>query len=407
MWSRIVPFVAASVARVSTASVLAVTDVGLYCRLLEVGLRDLQFQPVLEDVKVSTVVHVPMMGFIDVAATRAEVGSVRVTKCEATVDDKGMFNLGIGEMSLELRQMDWQYQQRSWPEVSDGGRANANTTISFNVTVDMERDIRELFALKLGGVDLDLGAQNHTWVSTAIAKVTHFTRPLISEAAQLIVKKALDNNLAIIHEKGGCAFLENALSALNMMNFSFISYQPLSTHVPVMGDVNISVNSTSIVPPTTMQCHHVSFTGTAMTAHVEGVAFSAGFVWAYQKINSTFWHNQGSALTNVTAGTLLHIDLIHPDQTSIELDVPTLKLKLHADADDWMYEALGTVMVPLVREALQLFGGKVLSYHVAQCLADPKCPNLHPAPSPNTSNASSTTRTPSIAAAAPANVVIV
>merc|ERR1711972_557629 len=106
------------------------------------------------------------------------------------------------------------------------------------------------------------------------------------------------------------------------------------------------------------------------------VPLSAGFKWAYQKLGSTFWHNQGTGSTAVVAGTLLHIDLLKPSDTSIKMELPTLKLELQADADTWMYDALTSVMVPLVRESLQLFGGKLVAHYVAKCLADPKCPHL-------------------------------
>lgn len=314
--------------------------------------------------------------------------------------------------------MDWEYLQRSWPQVQDNGSATVNTTVSFNVSIDMIREVRDVFALRLGQVDLELGARRHTWVSKAIEEMTSFGRPLVSQAVQLLAKQALDNNLDIVQKKGGCAFLENALGALDMLQFAFISYEPLSTHVPAIGDVNISVNSTSIVPPSTMRCKHVAFNGTTLTAHIQDVSFSAGFKWAYQKINSSFWHNEGSALTNVTAGTMLHINLMEPKETSIQLDVPVLKLKLHADADDWMYEALGAVMVPLVREALQLFGGRLLSREVAKCLADPDCPNFHAAhvnPSGSTAttsttgstNTTNTTSTTTSTTVDPASIVVV
>lgn len=404
-----------------TAAVLAgaspeqVTDVPLYCRLLQVGLEDAELQPVLEDVKVSTVAHIPLFGDIDAVTTHVEVGAVRTRHCAASVDDQGVFNVGIRELGVEIPRMDWQYFQRDWPQVQDVGSATANTTVSFNVSIDMNREVREVFALNLGQVDLQLGAQRHTWVSKAIEEFTSFGRPLVSGAVQFLAKKALDNNLEIVQRKGGCAFLEHALEALDMLQFAFISYEPLSTHVPALGDVNISVNSTSIIPPSTMQCQHVGFNGTTLTAHIEGVSFSAGFNWSYQKVGSSFWHNEGSALTNVTAGTLLHINLMEPKETRIQLDVPTLKLKLHADADDWMYEALGAVMVPLVRESLQLFGGRVLSREVASCLADPDCPNFHavhvdPFGSTGTTSTTSTTNTTGTTTSTtvdPASIVVV
>lgn len=146
--------------------------------------------------------------------------------------------------------------------------------------------------------------------------------------------------------------------------------------MPLVGDVNISVNSTYIKPPTSMGCEHVGFNGSLLTARVHGVPFSAGFECAYQKLGSSFWHNKGTGITDVVAGTLLHINLLRPSETQIQVELPTLKVELQAAADAWMYKALTHVMVPLVRDSLQLFGGKLLAHYVAKCLADPKCPHL-------------------------------
>merc|ERR1711963_176624 len=88
----------------------------------------------------------------------------------------------------------------------------------------------------------------------------------------------------------------------------------------------------------------------------------------------------GNGSTEVVAGTLLHIDLLKSSETRIKVELPTLKLELQAAADAWMYKALTHVMVPLVRESLQLFGGRILAHHVAKCLADPKCPHLRGEP---------------------------
>lgn len=357
-----------------------VTDVPLYCRLLQVGLVDTEFQPLVEDLKLSTVFRHPLLGKFDVTATRVEVGAVRVTHCTASADDQGRFTLGIGELGLELRRVDWQFVQRMWPRLVDGGRAIANATVSFDVLVDMEHDVRDLFALNISQIDVSLRPQNKTWIANSMEKWAGFRRPLVSATFERLAKKALDNSLAIIRKQGGCAFLEHALEWLDMVKFGFISYEPFPTHVPLLGDVNISVNSTSITPPIWMDCQHVAFNGTTLTARIEGAAFSASFTWAYQKVGYPLWLNQGSALANIMAGTELHIDLMKPKETQIHIDVPTLNLRLHADADNWMYQALDAVMVPLVREALQLFSGRVLSRQIAKCLADPSCPNLHAGP---------------------------
>merc|ERR1712072_1453590 len=105
----------------------------------------------------------------------------------------------------------------------------------------------------------------------------------------------------------------------------FTSYEPFTRHVPVIGDVSISVN----------------------------------FVWAYAKSGSSFWHNKGNGSAAVVGGTLLYIDVIEPSKTTIKVDLPELNVQLKADSDAWMYRALSKAMIPLVRESLQLFGGQL------------------------------------------------
>jgi hypothetical protein len=373
---RVAPALLAVAAAGTSAVVAAVTEVPIYCRLLQVGLEAAQFHPILEDLNISAVAEVPALGSIDVSASHLEIEAVKLVDCGASVDESGRFTLGISHMDVGLKQLEWQYAQRSFPHAADQGVARANTSISFDVSIDMATDSHEVFGLNIGKMDLQLGAQHHKWLSAALEKLTKFMRPLLSVAVEHATRKALRESLAIVRKQGGCAFLQGSLADLDLAKLQFTSYEPFKTHVPMVGDVNISVNSTYIKPPTSMHCEHVGFNGSMLTASVEEVPFSAGFQWAYQKPGSSFWHNQGTGSTAVVAGTLLHIDLLKPGDTRIKMELPTLNLELQADADAWMYKALTHVMVPLLRDSLQLFGGKLVAHHVAKCLADPKCPHL-------------------------------
>jgi len=371
---------AAAAAGASAAVAVEVREVPIYCRLLQVGLEAAQFQPILEDLNLSAVAEVPALGSVDVSSSHLEIGAVRLVSCGASVDEAGRFSVGISQLDVELKQLEWQYSQRSFPHAADEGVASANTSISFNVSIDMATDDHEVFGFKLGQIDLHLGAKHHTWLSAALEKLTKFTRPLLSVAVEHAARKSLDESLAVVRKQGGCAFLQGSLADLDLVKLQFTSYEPIETHVPLVGDVNVSVNSTYIKPPTSMHCEHVGFNGSLVTARVEEVPFSAGFAWAYQKPGSSFWHNQGTGMTDVVAGTLLHIDLLKPSETRIQVELPTLKVELQADADAWLYNALTDVMVPLLRGSLQLFGGELLAHHVSKCLADPKCPHLRGEP---------------------------
>jgi len=305
-----------------------------------------------------------------------EIGAVRVVSCGASVDEKGQFNVGVSQLDVELKQLQWRYTQGSFPHAADEGMATANTTASFNVTIDMAAGRHNVLKLRLGQIGLHLGAKHHSWLSAAIDKLTNFMVPLVSEAVHLAAKAALDESTALIHKEGACAFVNDALASGDLVKLRFTSYEPIETHIPVVGDVNISVNSTAVTPPTSMRCEQLAFNGTVLSARIEDVSFGASFVWGYQKLHSTFWHNEGTGSANIVAGASLHIDLMKPSGTSMKVKLPTLQLKLHADADDWMYGALSSVMSPLVRESAQLLGGHLLAHFIARCIADPSCPKL-------------------------------
>jgi hypothetical protein len=235
-----------------------------------------------------------------------------------------------------------------------------------------------VLGMKIEALEVHLGAQHHRWLTGALEKLANFLRPLVSQVVHLTAQEALNGVMSDIYKEGACAFATGALQDLDLARFQFTSYDPFKIHVPAIGDVNISVNSTSVVPPPSMQCQKMSFNGTALAAHIEDVAFSTSFVWAYQKPGSFFWHNNGSGSVAVVAGSVLEVDTLQPSKTKIRMDLPTLKVQLHADSDAWMYDALTATLTPLIREAMQLFGGRVLAHFVARCLADPSCPRVRP-----------------------------
>lgn len=305
--------------------------------------------------------------------------------CEASAGSQGLLHIAVAEMDVDLARLDWQYRQQRWPHEADQGVASANTSLSFNVSVDMVKGVHELFNLKLSKVDLDMGSVHHAWLIKEIEKFTKFMLPLVSKVVQREAGKALDTMLSIVHEKGACALIEGSLSELDLVKLQFTSYEPFETKVPMLGHVSLSVNSTEISPPTSMSCRQVNFSGTALTVHVQQVPFSAGFLWAYRKLSAknakSWWHNKGAAQAKVVAGAFLHIDLLKPSDTKIEVEVPTLELQLQADADGWLYKELGKIMAPMLRKALQKLGGRVLTRYVEKCLADPSCPRTVARPS--------------------------
>lgn len=354
------------------------TEMPIYCRLLSVALQGATFEPVLKDMNVSSTVHTHLLGDVDLSVSHLEIDAVRVIGCEASVDHHGHFNVAVTQLGMDLKELQWQYAERRFPHLKDNGRATANTSLSFNVTFDMTQEQHEVLGIHIGALKVHLGAQRHTWLTGALEKTVNLMRPLVSQVVHVSAQHALSGAMSRVYKEGACAFASGALKDLGMEQFRFTSYEPFKIHVPLIGDVNVSVNSTSITPPTSMQCHKLSFNGTALAAQIEDVAFNASFVWAYQKPGSAFWHNKGNGSVAVVAGASLAVDTLQPSATRIHADLPVLKVRLAPESDAWMYNAVEASMTPLIREAAQLFGGRLLAHFVAKCLADPNCPRMRP-----------------------------
>merc|ERR1712232_1113634 len=152
--------------------------------------------------------EVPVLGSVDVSASHLEIEAVKLVNCSASVDESGRFSLRISQLDVGLKQLEWQYSQRSFPHAADQGVARANTSISFNVSIDMITDSHEVFGFKLDQIDTILGAKHHTWLSAALDKLTGFMRPLLSMAVEHASRTALRESLAIVRKQGGCAFLQ-------------------------------------------------------------------------------------------------------------------------------------------------------------------------------------------------------
>jgi len=362
---------------VAVAANAVATELPVYCRLLQVGLEAATYQPILKDVNLSIVENVPLLGDIDVSVSHLEIASVKMMACGASVDANGLFNVGFQRMAVELKQLEWRYKQHSWPHTADHGVAAGNTSVSFNVSIDMNRDQDHFFEFHLDEIDVTLGAEHHTWLTPALVKAVHFARPLVNSVLQHELNEVIGQSLDIVRKRGGCAFLQDMLQEIDLLKLEFTSYEPTKVYVPVVGNLSVSINSTYVRQPTSMKCEHVGFDGQRLTAHIENVSFDAGFNWAYRKPGSSFWQNQGTGVTNAVVGTLVHIDLLQPTATELKIDLPVLKLQLAAESDAWLYKALTWAMVPLVRESLQLFGGKFMTYEIRKCLEDPTCPKLN------------------------------
>jgi len=356
------------------------TDMPVYCRLLQKGLEMATLNPIIEDVNMSLTTHSRTFGDVDVSVARFEIGQFEMLDCGASLSgesgNESLFNVGVSGLTVRLNKLEWSYKQKSWPHVHDYGVATGDTRISFNVTIDTNTEQANLFKMSIGKIDVKLGAQRHRFLTAALLKLTKTFRPIVSKVVQFATEKTLGSTLAIINKKGGCAFVQDVLAAADATTLSYATDNS-TVHVPVVGNVDFSVESSFVSQPTSMDCKHVGFTGGILIAHIEQVPFSTGFKWSYRKPDSKFWHNQGNGTAAVVGGTSLHIDLLNPENTFLKVMLPVLKLRLDAEAHAWMYHALTDVMVPLLRGSLQLFGGRLLTHYIKACLKDPTCPHIH------------------------------
>lgn len=359
------------------ASAGAVTQLPVFCRLLAVGLQEAVKNPIItKGLNVTDMTHIPVMGDVDVSVSDFTIGDMQLVDCDAYVNEHGVFDVSVKKLDIMLTELGWNYHERRWPRLLDHGVASGNVSGSFHLSLDVAANADNVFKINLDVFDIKMGAERSTWLSNSLMRLVGLLRPVVSSVLSHEVKKTIDQSLDIIHHQGGCVFLNQMLSATPFTEFSFTSIEPAKINVPVVGDVYVSVNSTHIDQPTHMDCNHVSFSGERLVADIENVPFAAGFVWSYRKANSSFWHNSGTGEASVVASTLVNIDLIKPDSTNMHVQLPELRLTLHADEDAWLYNALTFTMAPLVRNMLNVFGSRFLTSSIKKCLENPNCPHF-------------------------------
>merc|ERR1712232_840952 len=134
----------------------------------------------------------------------------------------------------DLKELQWQYAERRFPHLSDSGRATANTSLSFNATIDMTQEQHEVLGFHIGALKVHLGAQHHTWLAGALEKTLNLMRPLVSHVVHVSAQHALSDAMSHIYKEGACAFASGTLKDLDMAQFRFTSYEPFMIHVPAL-----------------------------------------------------------------------------------------------------------------------------------------------------------------------------
>lgn len=331
-------------------------------------------QPLTEDLGISVFPSMFLLGTMNVSARRAEFGSLTIQDCAVSLTSDGLFNIALVPLDLQFKQFDWQYEMLRWPHFADSGHGAGSISTAFNITVDMQKEEVTLAHMELDFFNVDMGATRHTWLTSLLMNGVNMMRPLVSAVLGQVFTLVLKDTVAFIKTQGGCAFMDGILAKADLTTITYTSEVPVSVQVPLVGNVDISVNSTYVRQPKSMDCKHVGFSGSTLEAHIENIPFSTGFNWAYRKPGSFFWHNRGTGSADVVAGSSVHINVLKPEETAVQIALPALYLNIDAESNHWLYGALTYVMVPLVRESLQLLGGKFAAYEIKQCLADPLCP---------------------------------
>merc|ERR1711963_1163403 len=150
----------------------------------------------------------------------------------------------------------------------------------------------------------------------------------------------------------------------------FHTEEPISFHVPLVGNVLTNVSSTRIDQPTSMNCMRAEFTGTTITFHIEDFEFGAAFDWAYRKENSKFWHNSGTGSVRAKVGVALHVDVENPDATEAHVALPVMDFSLTSEYDNWFYSNLPKIVGPFVKTAVNTLGSYFAKYEIKKTLKE-------------------------------------
>merc|ERR1712187_878586 len=107
---------------------------------------------------------------------------------------------------------------------------------------------------KLNELDIDLGATKHKWFFGAFTKLVELARPAVSMLLQHEMRVHVDSAMEIVHTQSGCALLKDGLQLLDPLTLHFETKDPITKHVPLVGDVDTTVKSAIIDLPKSMTC---------------------------------------------------------------------------------------------------------------------------------------------------------
>merc|ERR1712187_17183 len=280
------------------------------------------------------------------------------------------FTVEVPNVKIEILSLGWSIARDWWPHFPQDGTQTGTVGASFNVSLDMGELQETSLDFRLNELDVDLGATKHQWFFDYLRKLVKLARPVVSLLLQHEMRVQVDSVMQIVRTQGGCTLLKDGLQLLDPLKLHFETKEPITEHVPLVGDIDATVNSTSIDLPKSMKCVRAEFNGTTMTFHIEDFPLGAEITWGYRKQGSDFWHNNGTASVHAKVGISLHVDLQRPDATDVQVGVPELTLQLQSEYDEWMYKMLSKVVSPLVQFTVNHIGSHLANYEIRKVLTE-------------------------------------
>lgn len=353
------------------------TEVPLYCGAVQQGLEAVAWQPLLADLTYAAQDDIPLLGAVNLSMSDLEFGTMAVQACDARASDADL-TVQVSTLHVEVASFKYAYEQQRWPHASDAGLAKANVTLSLTLDVNLTA-LTDTVALKVEAVHVALAATKDPWVEDAVAWLVNHARPVLGAVVQHEVRGMLAKALQDVKKEGSCTFAAQLIHDVDYLHPQIDMREPEKVKVPVLGMVDVRINSTEIdAPPANITCGPWAFNGTDLQMEFSDLVLGMAFNWSYQKEHSHFWHNVGTGHAKASCGVAAKVSLVHPSSGSVEVSLASLDLKLHAAADAWMYDALLFVLRPLFRAAIKDFAGDLIRKELA-CLADPKCTHVPPA----------------------------
>jgi len=365
----VVPLFKASHASFFNVEPEGTLELPIFCGLQQMALNKIAFQPLTKDLNVNITIPT-WVGSYTALLSDFQLGAVTVVGCDTKVKDH-VFSVEVPSFQAEILSLEWSLSRNYWPHFpQNGSLAPGKLGASFNVSLDLAKVEETSLDLKLNELDVDLGAYQNRWFYSSLTKLIELARPVVSLVLQHETRVHVHDAMQMIRSQGGCSLLKDGLQLLNPVTLQFETKEPITEHVPLVGDVDTSVNSTRIDLPKSMKCMRAEFNGTVISFHIEDFSLGTDFTWSYRKEGSQFWHNNGTGSLHAKVGISFHVDLQQPDATDVQVGMPELTFQLQSEYDAWVYKLLSKVVSPFVKSTVNHIGSYLATYEIKKTLME-------------------------------------